>query len=480
MLFQRVKSLEQIVAGTKRDTLKRNLSTFDLTMLGVGAIIGTGIFVLTAVGAQKAGPALIISFLMCALVCGLVALAYAELSAMVPASGSSYTYTYTIFGELLAWLVGFALILEYAFAASVVSIGWSGYFTALLKGWGIFLPHDLINAPHEGGIVNLPAIIISFIIMGLLIVGTKESARLTAVLVAIKIAALGLFIAFALPAFNAANVNFNDFHKFAPNGIGGSGIGIIGAAATIFFAFVGFDAVSTAAEETKNPNRAVPMALIVSLGVCTVFYIVVALSATGAVDYRELFPNGTPLKEPLAYILTKLGHTTTSAIISAAAVIAMPSVILAMMYGQSRIFYAMCRDGLLPPSFGRLHSKFKTPWLITLVTGVGCALIGGFMKIDEVADVSNSGTLFAYAIVIAGVLYLRVKRPELERPFKCPQVWVVGPLAIIGCLFFFIVGLAPLVHKAFLIWMLLGTLVYYAYSYRKSPLANGAAQVAAE
>lgn len=472
MLFERVKSIEAIVAGTKRESLKRNLSAFDLTMLGIGAIIGTGIFVLTAVGAQKAGPALIISFLMCALVCGLVAMAYAELSAMVPASGSSYTYTYTIFGELLAWLVGFALILEYAFAASVVSIGWSGYFTALLKGWGIILPHDLINAPHEGGLVNLPAIIISFVITGLLILGTKESARVTALLVAIKISALCLFILFAAPAFNAANVNFDDFHKFAPNGLGGSGIGIIGAAATIFFAFVGFDAVSTAAEETKNPNRSVPLALIGSLGVCTIFYIIVALAATGAVDYRELFPNGTPLKEPLAYILSKLGHNSVSAVVSAAAVIAMPSVILAMMYGQSRIFYAMCRDGLLPASFGRLHSKFRTPWLITLVTGIGCAAIGGFMKIDEVADVSNSGTLFAYAIVISGVLYLRVKRPDLERPFKCPQVWIVGPAAIIGCLFFFIVGLGPLVHKAFVVWMVLGAIIYYLYSYSRSPLRH--------
>ncbi len=473
MLFSRVKSLDGTVAMANRGDLKRNLSAFDLTMLGVGAIIGTGIFVLTAVGAQKAGPALIISFLACALVCGLVALAYAELSAMVPASGSSYTYTYTIFGEALAWLVGFALILEYAFAASVVSIGWSGYFTALLKGWGLVLPHALTNAPHEGGLVNLPAIFISLAMMTMLIIGTKESARLTTFLVAIKIAALSLFILFALPAFNAANVHFDDFKQFAPNGIGGAGIGIIGAAATIFFAFVGFDAVSTAAEETKNPNRDVPIGLVASLGVCTLFYIVVALAATGAVDYRELFPNGTPLKEPLVYILQKLGHNTIAAWIAAAAVIAMPSVVMMMMYGQSRIFFAMSRDGLLPRSFGKLHPKFKTPHIITMVTGVFCAIIGGFMKIDEVADVSNSGTLFAYAVVISGVLYLRVKRPELARPFKCPAVWIVGPLAILGCAFFFIFGLAPLVHKVFAGWMVLGLLIYFAYSYNHSPLKDG-------
>jgi basic amino acid/polyamine antiporter, APA family len=472
MLFQRVKSLDGTVATAQRGDLKRNLSAFDLTMLGVGGIIGTGIFVLTAVGAQKAGPALILSFLACALVCGLVALAFAELSAMVPASGSSYTYTYTIFGELLAWLVGFALILEYAFAASVVSIGWSGYFTALLKGWGIVLPFALVNAPHEGGIVNLPAIFISLTMMVMLIIGTKESARLTTFLVAIKIFALSLFILFALPAFNAANVHFDDFKQFAPNGMGGAGIGVIGAAATIFFAFVGFDAVSTAAEETKNPNRDVPIGLVASLGVCTIFYIVVALAAVGAVDYRELYPNGTPLKEPLVFILNKLGHGKAGAIVAAAAVIAMPSVVMMMMYGQSRIFFAMSRDGLLPRGFGKLHPKFQTPYIITLVTGFFCAVIGGFMKIDEVADVSNSGTLFAYAVVIAGVLYLRVKRPELPRPFKCPAVWIVGPLAILGCLFFFIFGLAPLVHKVFVFWMVIGIIIYYAYSYRASPLGK--------
>jgi APA family basic amino acid/polyamine antiporter len=435
--------------------------------------------VLTAVAANKAGPGMMWSFVIAAGVCALTALIYAEIASMVPVSGSAYTYSYAVLGEFIAWMVGWALVLEYAVAACAVAVGWSGYVNGLLREAGMPLPLFLTAGPKDtitlpdgttaAGAFNLLAFIISLVITFLLVIGTSKSAKVNAVLVAIKIAALTMFIVLALPAVNAAN-----FEPMFPNGwgspLGGGGMGVLGAAASIFFAYVGFDAVSTAAEETNNPNRNIPIGLIGSLAVCTVFYLLVAYAATGAVGAQ---PGGalSQSKEPLAFVLREIGWEKAGNLIGLAAGLALPSVILMMIYGQTRIFFTMARDGLLPEAFAKVHPTFHTPHVVTIVTGVVVSLFAAMFPVALLADVSNTGTLFAFFVVALGVMVLRAKDPTRKRPFRTPLIWIVGPLAMVGCagLFF---SLDSVSKTWFVVWAAIGLVVYFTYSMRKSALAR--------
>jgi basic amino acid/polyamine antiporter, APA family len=490
MIFWRIKSLDAILATAEENSLHRSLGAWQLTLLGVGAIIGTGIFVLTSEAAQKAGPGMMLSFVIAGFVCAVAALCYSELSSMVPVSGSAYTYAYAVLGELIAWLVGWALVLEYAVAASAVAVGWSGYFVGLLhSSLGIDLPPALVSGPYAGGLINLPAVVICILVSGLLVLGTKESATFNAVLVTVKVCALTVFVALALPVLDTKN-----FQPFLP--LGGSGA--VAAAASIFFAYVGFDAVSTAAEETKNPQRNVPIGLIGSLAICTVFYLLVSAGAIGAVgaqpvldaggqglapgsialatECRALADSGQqPLvcsREALAQVLRQIGWTGVGNMIGLAAFIALPSVVLMMLFGQTRIFFVMARDGLLPEVLSRVHPRFKTPHVVTLVTGFGVTIAAAFLPVGKLADISNSGTLFAFMVVACSVMILRVKDKYRARPFRTPAVWVVGPLAVIGCaiLFLFLPTEAKLV---FPVWGGIGLVFYFLYGYRKSHVALG-------
>jgi basic amino acid/polyamine antiporter, APA family len=482
MLFERVKPLDQILATAERKGLVRQLGWFQLMMLGIGAIIGTGIFVLTSVAAEKAGPGMMYSFVIAGAVCALTALVYAEIASMVPVSGSAYTYSYAVLGEITAWMVGWALILEYAVAAGAVAVGWSGYANGFLAsiGWG--LPHALTAGPYDPvimpdgsaakGSFNLVAFMVSLFVTWLLVIGTSKSAKFTAVLVVVKIIALTTFVIIALPAANGAN-----FLPMLPNGWGTplSGIGVLGASASIFFAYVGFDAVSTAAEETKDPNRNIPIGLIGSLAVCTVFYLLVAYAAVGAVGAQ---PGGSLAlsKEPLAFVLRELGHGQIGNWVAAAAIIALPSVVLMMIYGQTRILFTMARDGLMPKAFANVHPRFHTPHTVTMITGVVVSLFAAMFPVGALADISNSGTLFAFFLVALGVMMLRKSQPDRKRSFKTPMIWLVGPLAMAGCALLF-VSLGWYTIKLFLIWAVIGLVVYFAWSRKRSHLANGTEHV---
>ena len=497
----RVKSLDAILATAEKKSLHRSLGAVQLTLLGVGAIIGTGIFVLTAEAAQKAGPGMMLSFVLAGAVCAVAALCYSEFAAMAPVSGSAYTYTYSVMGEFLAWLVGWALVLEYAIAGAAVSVGWSGYFQGQLQGWlGIGLPAWASGGFFGGGgIINLPATLIAIAVTGLLILGTTESARVNAVLVAIKVAALSLFVILAIPAMNMDN-----FEPFLPTGVSAAGgLGVAGAAASIFFAYVGFDAVSTASEETKNPQRNVPIGLIGSLLICTVFYMLVAAgvigSPLGAQPVTDaagavLAPGSQALadrcaslaaigqepvscsKEALAHVLREMGHPNIGNLIGLAAMLALPSVILMMIYGQTRIFFVMARDGLLPNALSKVHHKYKTPHVVTIITGVLVTIAAAFFPVGKLADIANSGTLFAFFMVAIGVMILRKKDPHRRRPFRTPALWLIAPLTVAGCLYLFFN--LPLDAKLVLpIWSAIGLVLYFGYGFWHSHMRHGVVEV---
>lgn len=490
----RIKSLDEILANAEKKSLKRSLGGFQLMMMGVGAIIGTGIFVLTAEAAQKAGPGMMVSFVIAGFVCAVAALCYAELAAMVPVSGSAYTYSYAVLGEVVAWVVGWALILEYAVAASAVSVGWSNYFVGLMeRSFAIDIPDALSRGPFADGLMNVPAAVIALLVTALLVIGTRESATVNAVLVAIKVAALTLFIVLALPVIQADN-----FEPFAPNGFwDATGMGIAGAAASIFFAYVGFDAVSTAAEETRNPQRNVPVGLIGSLAICTVFYLLVAGGVVGSVGAQpvvdaagQAVPPGSPALadvcalpeneralsctgEPLAFVLDELGWKKVSQLIGLAAFLALPSVILMMLFGQTRIFFVMARDRLLPfnEALSKVHPRFGTPYVVTIITGLAVTVFAAFFPVGVLADISNSGTLFAFLTVSIGVMVLRLREPDRVRHFRTPAIWLVGPLSLFGCGFLFF-SLPPATQLTFFYWTLGGLALYLLYGFRHSPLAQ--------
>ncbi|HZV84793.1 MAG TPA: amino acid permease [Brevundimonas sp.] len=503
----RVKSLDAILATAEKKALHRSLGWFQLTLFGIGCVIGTGIFVLTAAGAQKAGPGLMLAFVIAGAICVVAALCYAEIAAMIPVAGSAYTYSYAVMGELLAWTVGWALVLEYAVAASAVSVGWSGYFTGTILNefLGIQLPAFLAAGPlalggAEGGFINLPAVVIALLITALLVLGTSESAKVNAVLVAIKVTALTVFVALTLtsPQFDMAR-----FNPFLPAGVFGgfgSGLGAVGAAATIFFAYVGFDAVSTAAEETKDPQRNVPIGLIASLLICTVFYILVAAGAIGAIGGQPIMgPNGIPFpagseelarqctlpqfsealvcsNEALAHVLRQIGFGPIGNGLGVAAFLALPSVILVLIFGQTRIFFVMSRDGLLPEFLSRVHPKFRTPHVVTMITGAAVAFAAAFLPVGQLADIANAGTLYAFMMVAIAVLLLRRKEPTRHRPFRTPVVWFVAPATIIGCLFLFF-NLPTEAMMVLPIWGLIGLVIYFAYSRSHSHLGKGRLEV---
>ncbi len=435
--------------------LKRTLGWGHLLALGVGAIVGTGIYTLVGIGAGLAGPGVILSFIVAGAICCCAALAYAEVATMIPASGSAYTYSYVVIGESIAWVVGWSLILEYSLVVSAVAVGWSGYAAGFLASIGIPLPAAILAGPAAGGIINLPAVVIVFAVAGLLALGTKESATVNAVLVVIKIAALLVFVVAAAPAFQASH-----FHPFLPNGFVGTGPdgaprGVMAAAAIIFFAFYGFDAISTAAEEAKRPERDLPIGIIGSMLACTAIYVGVAATAVGSIPYTVYASS----PEPLAMILRTLGHPNAAVLIGAAAVVALPTVILAFLFGQSRIFFVMARDGLLPPGLAKVNARTGTPVRITMATAVVVALLAGVTPLAKIAALANAGTLLAFIAVSACMLILRRRAPMARRVFRTPFAWVVGPVAILGCLYLF----ASLPHQTqifFLIWNAFGLICY--------------------
>jgi len=448
--------------------LRPSLSWWHLIALGVGAIVGTGIYTLVGVGANLAGPAVILSFAVAGAICSCAALCYAEVAATIPASGSAYTYSYVVIGELIAWIVGWSLILEYSLVASAVAVGWSGYATGFLEVLGMPLPTAIAAGPHAGGIVNLPAVAVIFAVAGLLALGTRESATVNAILVGVKMAALILFIAVVLPHFDVAQ--FQPFmpHGFAAHSVNGVQYGVMAAAAIIFFAFYGFDAISTAAEETKNPQRDMPIGIIGSMLVCTLVYVGVAAVAVGSMPYLA-YANSP---EPLALILRRLGQGEVAAIVGAAAILALPTVILAFLFGQSRIFFVMARDGLLPTALAKVSPRTGSPIRMTMATSLIISVLAGLVPLDAIAALANAGTLVAFIAVATCMLILRRREPNRPRLFKTPLPWLVGPVAIAGCIYLFW-SLPTTTRIFFAVWNLLGLLLYVWVGRRSRTLPGG-------
>jgi len=473
-LFRR-KSLDLVTVHEAGRRLVPTLSWPHLIALGIGAIVGTGIYTLIGVGADRAGPAVLISFAIAGAVCACAALAYAELATLMPAAGSAYTYSYSALGEVFAWVVGWSLILEYSLVVSTVAVGWSGYFVGFLEwvhtqmGIDIRLPAALSAGPHvEGGLFNLPAVLITWAVAGLLMTGTKESATLNAILVVFKIIALAVFVAVALPAFNADNLQPFMPYGFAKT-LGPDGVerGVMAAAAIIFFAFYGFDAISTAAEETKNPGRDLSIGIIGSMVGCTIVYVMVALAAVGAMSYTVFGQSA----EPLALIMRQLGQPTAAVVIGVVAIIALPTVLLAFLFGQSRIFFVMSRDGLLPRGLSKVSARTGTPVATTLFTALVVSALAGVARLDEIAALANAGTLAAFTAVGICLVVLRVREPDRKRTFRTPLAFVVGPLAALGCIYLFI-SLPASTQGYFLLWNVAGLLLYFAYSRRHALLGR--------
>jgi APA family basic amino acid/polyamine antiporter len=484
------KPIAELLSGEgSAQSLKRVLGAGDLVMLAIGAVIGAGIFgaIGTAASGQvgpngeiiryAAGPALILSFVLLGGACALAGLCYAELAAMIPQAGSAYAYSYATLGELVAWIIGWDLILEYAVGNVAVAISWGDYFTTLLRGFGVQLPvylttgyrtallsanaeiHGLLDtAPRLLGLpvlINLPAFVIVMAITWLLLRGARESVRVNTIMVSIKLAVLTLFIIAGATAINPAN-----YTPFAPNGF----TGIHQGAAIVFFAYIGFDAISTAAEETRNPQRNLPIGILAGLAVCTIIYVLVGIVITGMVPYTEL-----GVADPLARALELAGFTNVAWIVALGAIVSMATVLLVFQYGQPRIFFAMARDGLLPSWAARVDPKTRIPYMTTLITGVVVALASLIGDAAETYDLTNIGTLFAFALVCAGVLVLRVKEPDRERPFKVPFVWGVAPAGVLACLYI-MYGLPPQAWTRFGGWLVIGLVIYALYGYRHSRL----------
>ncbi|CAO4154264.1 amino acid permease [Methylorubrum aminovorans] len=461
----RRKPLRREPDGERR--LARTLSWPHLVALGVGAIVGTGILTLIGVGAAKAGPAVILSFAIAGAICACAALAYAEMATMIPVSGSAYTYSYVVLGELLAWIIGWSLILEYSLVVSAVAVGWSGYAAPLLESLFGF-PKALMQGPEAGGVVNLPAVGIIVLVAVLLLRGTRESATLNAALVLVKIAALVVFVAFALPAFEATHLEpFNPFGFSKSVQADGVERGVMAAAAIIFFAFYGFDAIATAAEETRNPGRDLMIGIVGSMAACVVIYVAVAVAAVGAVSYTRFADS----PEPLALILRELGRPMVAQYLAASAVIALPTVILAFFYGQSRIFFTMARDGMLPQGLAKVSAN-GTPVRITLFTAAVVTVLAGLVPLGELAALANAGTLAAFIAVAACMLVMRVRAPEAPRTFRAPIPWLIGTITILGCGYLFF-SLPATTQLWFAVWNVFGLVFYALYGRRHAVAAAG-------
>ncbi len=472
--------LIQSEAGEEgHNTLRRTLTATNLVMLGIGAIIGAGIFVLTgSAAAQYAGPAVVLAFVLAGLGCLFAGLCYAEFASMIPVAGSAYTYAYATLGELIAWIIGWDLILEYLVGASTVAVGWSGYFKAFMGKLGVILPDSLTTAPLvwnsqtetiqrvPGGMVNIPAMVLTLLMTALLVVGIKESARFNNVIVFVKVAIVLLVIGFGFMYVDTAN-----WKPFIPPAQGPGQFGwdgIVRAAGVVFFAYIGFDAVSTAAQEAKNPQRDMPIGMLGSLAFCTVLYILMSLVMTGLVPYAQL-----NVPHPVDVALARVPQLAwLNYLVDIGAIMGLASVVLVMLMGQPRIFYSMSRDGLLPPVFGKVHPKFRTPYVTTILTGVLAAVGAGLLPIDLLGELVSIGTLFAFIVVSAGVLVLRYKSPNLNRPFKTPFVPAVPILGILTC-GYLVLGLPGATQIRLVIWLVIGLVIYFLYGKSHSRIGNG-------
>jgi basic amino acid/polyamine antiporter, APA family len=438
--------------------LSKSLGAFDLAMLGVGCIIGTGIFVITGVAAaEHAGPALVLSFIIAGIACVFAALCYSEFASTVPAAGSAYTYSYAAFGELLAWILGWDLILEYGVAASAVASGWSGYFQSLLSGFGLHIPHALSSAfdPANGTYFDLPAATIILLIGFLLTRGVKETARFNTLMVIIKIAVVLLFIVIGVWYVKPSN-----WTPFMPFGFQG----VASGASAIFFAYIGFDSVSTAAEEVRNPQRDMPIGIISSLAICTLLYVVVSLVLTGIVPYTEL-----NVKNPVAFALEYIGQDWAAGLLSLGAIAGITTVLLVLLFGQSRLFYAMSRDGLLPGILSRMNPKTKTPSVNTWMICAAVTLVAGFIPLGRLASLTSIGTLFAFSVVSLGVWVMRHTQPELRRGFRVPCAPLISSLSVLSC-GYLMLQLELFTWMAFGVWLVIGLCIYFLYGYRHSAL----------
>jgi basic amino acid/polyamine antiporter, APA family len=473
----KTKSIEQLVGDVEHGTkaLRRTLTAVDLTLLGIGAIIGTGIFVLTGTAAaNQAGPGIVLSYVMAGLACGFAALCYAEFAAMIPIAGSAYTYSYATLGEVFAWMIGWDLILEYAVGSMTVAVGWSGYFQRILAGFGVHLPAWMRAAPGtqvvlaDGGVAtavfNLPAMLIVLGIMVLLVVGVRESARFNAAMVTVKLAAVLFFI-----VVGVGYVKPENWSPFAPYGWSG----IMTGAAVVFFAYIGFDAVSTTAEEAKNPKRDLPIGIIASLIICTVLYLIVAGILSGIVPVVQYKNDVQFLNAPVGYALAVIHKDWAAGVVSAGAVAGITSVLLVMLMSQPRIFFSMSRDQLLPAGVSKVHPRFKTPYITTIITCVIVALVAGFVPIQILGEMTSIGTLFAFVIVSVAVPVLRAKRPDAPRPFKVPGGPVIPVLGILSCVYL-MVSLSVMTWVRFLGWLDIGMLIYWFYGRTHSTLADPA------
>ena len=455
----RKKDIGALRSMAQNSGLTRNLSAFDLVFLGIGSVIGTGIFVLTGVGAALyAGPGISLSFVLASIACAFAGLAYAEYASMVPVAGSAYAYTYASLGEFLAFIVGWNLILEYTVTCSTVAAGWSGYVVGLLASGGIDLPVAFTKVPEEGGIINVPAILITMFLCILLVRGTKETVMINRILVFVKLAVIVIFFVLAVP-----NVDPTNWDPFLPYGTQGISAG----AAIVFFAYIGFDAVATSAEEAKNPSRDLPIGILGSLGVCAGLYFFVALVLTGVVPYTDL--NNA---EPVAYALRVIGYPIGSAIVAVGAICGITTVLLVLLYGQARIFFALSRDGMIPAGICKIHKLYRTPYLVTIGGCILVSIIAGFAPIHLIAEMANIGTLSAFFIAGFGVLYLRIKRPDIKRGFKCPAIYFVAPMAMICC-GYLMYNLPIHTWIRFVVWCGIGFVVYFGYSYKHSKLESG-------
>jgi basic amino acid/polyamine antiporter, APA family len=458
-LFRR-KSVERILQNNnEKKSITKSLGAMDLTLMGVGAVIGTGVLVLTGlVAARDAGPAVIFSFILAAIVCGFAALCYAEFASTIPVSGSAYAYTYITIGEFIAHLMGWTLLSVYVLTTSAVAGGWSAYFAGFLEGFGIHLPKEFITIPGQGGVVNLPAILIILGITWLLSKGTKESKKINNAMVVIKIGVIALFL--VVGVFYVKPENWTPFLPFGVEGV-------IAGASAVFFAFLGFDALSTSAEEVKNPQRDLPIGIIASLAICTVIYVAVCLVMTGMVPYHEL-----NVPEAMAYVLHAVGQDAVAGIVAAGAIIGIMAVIFAYIYATTRIFYSMGRDGLLPKAFAKMNPKTQAPTMTTWLSGLIAAFVAGFIDLKDLANLANIGALLTFAMVGLSVIILRKSHPTLKRGFRVPLVPIL-PIISIGACVFLMYNLPSSTWLYFGIWIVLGIAVYFGYSKKNSVLANG-------
>ncbi|MYM21999.1 amino acid permease [Duganella sp. FT135W] len=461
MSIFRTKNLDDMIASAQKPGgLAKVLGPMDLVLMGIGAIVGTGIFVLTGTGAVTAGPALTLSFVIAAIACGFAALCYAEFASTVPVAGSIYTYSYATLGELAAWMIGWDLLLEYGLATSAVSVGWSGYFQSLLAGFDIHLPVALTAAPGAipgvSTIINLPALCIMLLLTAMLSIGVRESARMNNIMVVIKIGVVLLFI-----VVGARHVTPANWQPFMPYGMQGT----LSAAALVFFAFIGFDAVTSAAEEVKRPERDLPIGIIGSLAVCTVLYVIVSAIMTGIVPFKEFLG----IDHPVTLALQKAGENWFAGFVDLGAILGMTTVILVMAFGQTRIIYAMSRDGLLPKRLSEVHPRFHTPFFATWLVGIVFGILAALVPLNVLNELVNIGTLAAFSLVSIAIVILRKTRPDLKRAFRCPGVPVIPALAVIFCVTL-MAYLSWFTWVAFGIWLAIGLVIYFTYARKNSAL----------